>query len=263
MPAPAARHIELLIPLAGAPTNTGAPVISGTRVVGQTLSTTDGTWNGSPTSFAYQWKRDGTNIGGATSNTYLLVTADANTVVTCAVTATSSHGTSTPATSNGLFIVPEIISTDIQFWTSAGSGLGGSPGAIIPSPASVFDSVTHPEAQAGDIEYRAVYLVNTHTVRSLSGTVLWIESQTTSLTTDIAIGIAPEPAGSDVTAITNEQTPPTGVSFTSPPSQGSGLAVGTLGPGQGRGVWLRWTVLPGTDELPADSCTLEWDGTPA
>ena len=34
-----------------APVNTVAPVISGTMVVGQTLTTTNGTWTNSPTSF--------------------------------------------------------------------------------------------------------------------------------------------------------------------------------------------------------------------
>ena len=59
------------------PSNTVAPVISGTQEVGQTLSATNGTWTGAETiTFTYQWKKNGSNIGGATSQTYLLVAGD-------------------------------------------------------------------------------------------------------------------------------------------------------------------------------------------
>ena len=48
-----------------------APAISGTAAVGSTLTTTDGTWTGTTITYAYQWKRGGSNISGAlTSNTF-------------------------------------------------------------------------------------------------------------------------------------------------------------------------------------------------
>lgn len=86
------------------PINTVAPVISGTPDVGETLSCTEGTWTvtGTP-SYTYQWKRDGSSIGGATSATYVLTEDDALTQITCTVTATDDEG-STDATSNALDI---------------------------------------------------------------------------------------------------------------------------------------------------------------
>jgi len=66
------------------------------------LTTTNGTWNNSPTSYAYQWQRNGANIGGATSSTYTQVTADAGQLITCIVTATNAGG-SEPATSNQVY----------------------------------------------------------------------------------------------------------------------------------------------------------------
>lgn len=84
-----------------APSNTVAPVISGTAVVGQTLTSTTGTWIGNPTpTYSYQWKRGATNIG-TNSNTYTLVAADAGNTsnITCVVTATNASG-SANATSN-------------------------------------------------------------------------------------------------------------------------------------------------------------------
>jgi len=84
-----------------APVNTVAPVISGTAVVGQTLSSTTGTWTGTPTpTYSYQWKRGATNIG-TNSSSYTLVQADAGNTsnITCVVTATNAGG-SANATSN-------------------------------------------------------------------------------------------------------------------------------------------------------------------
>lgn len=82
------------------PVNSVLPVISGTPQMGQTLSVTNGTWSNSPTSYTYQWKRAGVDIGGATANTYASVSADMGTVITCTVTATNAGG-SASATSAG------------------------------------------------------------------------------------------------------------------------------------------------------------------
>lgn len=40
-----------------APTNTTQPAITGTPAQGQTLTATQGTWSGDPTSYVYQWVR--------------------------------------------------------------------------------------------------------------------------------------------------------------------------------------------------------------
>lgn len=80
-------------PVLGLPFNLAAPVLSGTPTIGQILSTTDGTWQGKATiSFAYQWRRDLANIGGATSNSYELADADYQTTIDCVVTATNTFG---------------------------------------------------------------------------------------------------------------------------------------------------------------------------
>jgi hypothetical protein len=86
------------------PSNIVAPVVSGTNTVGSILTTTNGSWSGSlPITYTYQWLRNGSNIGGATSSTYNLVTADTSNEVSCRVTATNSVG-SANATSNSLTI---------------------------------------------------------------------------------------------------------------------------------------------------------------
>jgi hypothetical protein len=75
-----------------APTNVDVPVIMGTGVVGRTLETTMGNWNGSPTAYGAQWKRDAAAIPNATFRKYLLVAADSGHSITCTVTAFTGGG---------------------------------------------------------------------------------------------------------------------------------------------------------------------------
>ena len=88
-----------------APVNTVAPAITGTNSVGSVLTCSQGTWTylGDIT-YAYQWRRGGSPIGGATALTYTTVSADAGTVLTCVVTATTSAG-SANATSNNFGVI--------------------------------------------------------------------------------------------------------------------------------------------------------------
>ncbi len=91
------------------PTNTGLPVVSGIARVGQSLTTTNGTWSGSPTSFSYQWRRCSAsspvdpatcpNIGGATAASYPLTSNDLGKFMRVDVTARNGGGPSAPATS--------------------------------------------------------------------------------------------------------------------------------------------------------------------
>jgi lysophospholipase L1-like esterase len=87
-------------PTAGTFTNSTLPTITGTATEGQTLTAGNGTWSQTPDSYTYVWKRDGTNISGATASTYLLVTGDVGTAITVAVTAVKAGYTSVSATSS-------------------------------------------------------------------------------------------------------------------------------------------------------------------
>jgi hypothetical protein len=88
-----------------APVNTTPPALSyGGRYEGELVNTDDGTWDNSPTSFTYQWYRDATPISGETLNEYFLAAADADTEVTCQVTAINATGSSTPEPSDAIYI---------------------------------------------------------------------------------------------------------------------------------------------------------------
>lgn len=65
------------------------PTIKGNKWVGQTLTTTVGTWD-TGASLATQWYRAGVAIPGATARTYKLVTADVGKAITVTITATKT-----------------------------------------------------------------------------------------------------------------------------------------------------------------------------
>ena len=82
------------------PTNTTPPAVSGTGTVGSTLTTTVGIWTLSPTSYSYQWERNGQAIAGAVASTYKLVAADSTHAIGCVVTGYTPGGSASAASSN-------------------------------------------------------------------------------------------------------------------------------------------------------------------
>jgi hypothetical protein len=90
------------------PANTTQPTISGTPTVGSTLTATQGTWAGSPTSFTVQWVRcpasgglpDGSDcafIGGATTQAYVVSSGDLGSRLRVRVTASNADGSAVAA----------------------------------------------------------------------------------------------------------------------------------------------------------------------
>jgi hypothetical protein len=85
-----------------------APIVTGTAKVGQVLTCSEGTWTGSPVSYAYKWLRDGIAIGGAESNTYTVTAADEGHRISCEVTATGPLGDEGAASSESVAIHEEV-----------------------------------------------------------------------------------------------------------------------------------------------------------
>ena len=90
------------------PSNISEPRISGTPIVGRTLTATQGTWSGSPTSFSFRWVRcpasggnasgsDCTAIAGATTQSYEVSSGDVGRRLRVRVTATNADGSATAA----------------------------------------------------------------------------------------------------------------------------------------------------------------------
>lgn len=92
-----------------APVGKTSPEVLGSSVEFHTLSTSDGTWTGAPTSYSFQWQRcaSGTgkcsNIEGATSKSYQTTAVDIGYTVQAVVTASGPGGFGS-ATSVGTYI---------------------------------------------------------------------------------------------------------------------------------------------------------------
>ena len=80
------------------------PQISGSPLVGQSLTCLRGIWAGKPPpTFTYQWLRDGASIPAATGSTYAVQPGDPGHLLTCVVTAVNTEGNS-EAESNGVAV---------------------------------------------------------------------------------------------------------------------------------------------------------------
>ena len=157
-----------------------------------------------------------------------------------------------------------IVSTDIQYRLSGGASnsdpalsLGGVKSSTAAS--NYFDDVSSAEASAGDTEYRCVYVHNNHGTLSLIGAKVFIQTNTPSSDTDVAIGLGSSAINGTEQTVANESTAPTGVSFSAPTTFAGGLAIGDLAAGAHKAVWVRRTVNAGAAAY-ADSFTLRVQG---
>ena len=122
-------------------TVTPAPTISGTAVVGNTLTAVNGAWTPSSVAFTYQWKRGGTAISGATSSSYTLVAADLNYSISVTVVATATNYTATTVTSAGTAaVLDKLTATPTPLITgnsTVGSLLTVNPGTWAPATVTL------------------------------------------------------------------------------------------------------------------------------
>lgn len=142
-----------------------------------------------------------------------------------------------------------IASSDIQYRMSGGASnsdpaaaLGGAKSSTSFTTNAIFDDVSSAEASAGDIEYRCFYVHNAHATLTLQGAKIWIQAQTSSSDTDIALALGGEGLNGTAETVADESTAPTGESFSQPSSFAGGLTIGDLAPGDHYPVWIRRTV---------------------
>jgi hypothetical protein len=119
------------------PANKTEPKISGTAVVGRTLTSNQGTWTGSPDSYAYQWVRcpkdggkpsgsDCAAISGATTKKYVVGGGDVNRRLRVRVTASNDDGSATAASNPTALVVRAGAVTNTEPPTISGTAQVGS-----------------------------------------------------------------------------------------------------------------------------------------
>jgi hypothetical protein len=150
------------------------------------------------------------------------------------------------------------VAADIEVHLSGGTGntdpnaaLGGARstagGGVVAEALtanSIFDDVTGAEETAGDTEYRCVYLRNVGD-QTAENIKVWL-TDTADSGTIIAIALGGEGVNGTAETIANENTAPSGESFSTPTTEGGGLAPANIPASQHYPLWFRRTITAAT-----------------
>ncbi|MGV0984967.1 MAG: hypothetical protein ACOYB2_10460 [Limnohabitans sp.] len=163
---------------------------------------------------------------------------------------------------------------NLKFYLSGGAAnadpdasLGGARSTTTEAPETLnglFNPVTGDEAVAGSVKYRCVYFRNEDANANglMAPLSAWVASQTTSPDTVLAIAI--DPAGKNASAfgpVANEDTAPTGPTFSEPSGKGSlALPGAPYAQNDYVAIWLRRTVSAGASAFASDTSTIRVEG---
>jgi lysozyme len=150
------------------PTVISPPTVTGTPQVGQTLTGAVGTWSGSPTSFAYEWRRCDTagagctTVVGATTPSFVLTPDDIGTTLSLVVTATGKGGSQATVAPTTPVIAAAPVPAPLVGLVVAQAGVAGAvvtsdaratvawqPGVVPTGSAVGLDALDSPLAIAG------------------------------------------------------------------------------------------------------------------
>lgn len=150
-----------------------------------------------------------------------------------------------------------IVAGDLKFYLTGGAANAdpaASLGGVISSvqftdnsAQNLFNNVTPAEAAAGSVKYRALTFKNTSAFTAYAASI-YISLETPSPNTTIAI--AYDSTGTQ--SIADEDTAPTGLSFSTPISFATAIALGDMAAGAVKRIWFKRTVTAGAASV-ADS----------
>jgi len=165
-----------------------------------------------------------------------------------------------------------IVEADLEYQLSGGptntdpnAALGGAQstvaGGIIATNVlnNDMDDIKSLEAAAGITIYHGYYYQNKHATLNWTLPVFWIESQTSSGTTSVALAIADEAKNVTMEVVASETTAPVGPVFSTPANKAAGIALTTLDPSDFRGTWVKYIVNAGT-VTTLDQYTIKAEG---
>jgi hypothetical protein len=161
-----------------------------------------------------------------------------------------------------------IVASDLVWYLSGGASnsdpnaaLGGAISSHVWAGGTkddIFDDISAAENAASTVDYRCVYIKNTHATITLSNASVWFNSQVAGGAT-MMMGLDPAGVNGTATTIANETTAPSGVTFSLSADQSSGLIIGNLAPGASQAVWLQRTAA-NTSGLSGDGFTIAVSG---
>jgi hypothetical protein len=143
-----------------------------------------------------------------------------------------------------------IIAANLAFYLTGGAANADaalSLGGVISSTAftdntlqNLFANVTPAEALAGSVKYRALSFKNLAAETAFAA-VLFLSQETSSADTTVAI--AYDSTGTQ--SVVDENTAPTGLTFSTPLSLSAGIALGDAAASGVKRVWFKRTVTAG------------------
>lgn len=151
---------------------------------------------------------------------------------------------------------------EIQFRRAGASGLGGAKSTTAVDPAALFPAVSSTEHATGITRYRSFYVHNGNASLTLDSVLAWIKTNTPYGASVMSLGLGTSNVNGTEQTIASETTAPTGVTFSSAASAGTGIALGNLPPGQHRAVWAKLVITAGSAPATAysDSAVVQVDG---
>ena len=129
--------------------------------------------------------------------------------------------------------------------TSPNASIGGAPSTTQiqnSTKNNLYDKVSAQEAEDGHTDYRCEALKNNHATLTYKASKVWIRQNTSSGDTTVEIGLSAQGINSNPTAISNDTTAPSGVTFSAPATEGAALSVGDIPSGQFFCFWTKRIV---------------------
>lgn len=159
-----------------------------------------------------------------------------------------------------------IVASDISYQLSGGAANANphaSLGGVISSEEVVdavlhnlFDVVSGDESAAGDTEYRCIYVLNNHATLAMLNTKLWIQSASASADSTEAVGLGSSAVSATEQTVADEDTAPTGVTFSTAANEAAALTIGDIPAGGHKAIWIRRVISEGASAANSVSMTL-------
>lgn len=160
-----------------------------------------------------------------------------------------------------------VLTGDIKFYLSGGgsnsdpsASLGGAISTTEVSSSTLWDGVSSAEALSGDTEYRCIYVKNTNATDTWLTAKAWISTNTPSIDSTTSIGLGTAAISGTEQTVGNESTAPSGVTFSAPSTQESGLSIGNLTAGQYKAIWWRRVISSSASAYNNDGATITVGG---
>jgi hypothetical protein len=132
---------------------------------------------------------------------------------------------------------------------------------------NLFDVISGDENAASDVEYRCLFIHNNHGTLIFQAPFLWITAETAgganaALAVDGVAASALGSASAQADVVANENTAPSGESFSSPTTKATGIALSDIAAGSVRAFWVRRSATASA-ALDNDSVTFRIEGDTA